>query len=276
MSETEASRTTLSVNGIAMVRQRPSLMLMRILLKAAEATLGQGLDKLTRHGEETSQLLKRLGATRVDLSDPIFADQADKDPIWAATALAIRGQRKSAASGESRRAVICAVTAQWDIAGLSAEAILELVDRLRFETADDSGPTQEREELPAWASPEEHMRELMTQLHAPPPDDSAPQILFVARLIDEQLASAFREAFTAARQRAEQLAQATGFRLGKPSFINFTIGRSSTCGEQLIRRQRCMTLLNGFSYQLTEDEIVSESPRPAEFTVNVHVNYQLE
>src|SRR5262249_58175258 len=122
MSETEASRTTLSVNGIAMVRQRPSLMLMRILLKAAEATLGQGLDKLRRHGEETSQLLKWLGATGVDLSDPIFADQADKDPIRTATALAMRAQRKSAPSGESRRAVLCAVTGQWDIAGLSAEA----------------------------------------------------------------------------------------------------------------------------------------------------------
>jgi hypothetical protein len=44
----------------------------------------------------------------------------------------------------------------------------------------------------------------------------------------------------------------------------------------MMERQRFGALLAGSSYDLAEDELVSDSPRSAEFTVIVGASYALE
>ncbi len=278
MSEPSRTRTTVSGSGVVTVRQRPSLLLMTIRLRAVEATLELGLAKLKARREAASGWLKRLGAARVDFGEPHFDDQGPQGALMkmqAVTAMAL-GQPVAGAATEGRdRAVNLVVTAQWDIAALSAEQTLVLVDRLRFEAAEDVGPTEPAEEQPSWTTPEEQLRQIMTQLHPPPRDIGAPQFLFIARPGDEQREKATAEAFGRARQNAEQLARAAGMRLGRLSMVHFgTPGVVDA--DRLMDRQRCKMLLAGSSYDLGDQESVSDSSRAVESTVTVSVSYALE
>lgn len=279
MAEPETPRTTLSTVGMVCVRQRPSRLLMKLQLKAGEATLETGLAKLKEQGEETVQLLKRLGADRVDIGEPVFADQVGKDPIQQAqaiTARALQGRRGRDSSGDNKRDLIAVVTALWDIGSLSAEETLALVDRLRFETAADTGPGEESEELPAWATPEEQVREMMAQLQAPPVADPKPEFLFLGRLTEDQWEKATSDAFAHGRHRAERLARAADKRLGRLASLSFNPAAHSIRTDRMMRRQGCLALLDGCAYDLAEDEIAAQDPRAMEFTVAVNATFHLE
>jgi hypothetical protein len=230
--------------------------------------------------EAASQWLKRLGAVRVDFGEPHFDDQTDKDPLTRMRAESVKamGKRLGAAPPEAReRGVNVVVTALWNIASLSAEAVLVLLDRLRFEAAEDTAPAEAGEEPQPWANPAEQFRDMIVQMQQPPKDDAAPKFLFIAQLSDQQLERASAEAFARARANAQRLARATGRRLGGLTSVHFGYGgRHDGRTDKLMERQRCGALLAGTSYSLEENEIASDDPRPAEFTLQVNVHYALE
>lgn len=281
MTDECQSRTTISSSGIVTVRQRPALLLMKVRLRATEATLELGLAKLKKQGEATSRWLKRLGAERVDFGEPHFADQADMDPLAKMRAVTARALGKI--SGEDfakgpTRGVCVVLTAVWPIASMSAEETLVLVDRLRFESAADSVESEAAKAIPPWASAQEHMQAMITQMHQPPTVDDSPQFLFIARLSEEQRQKATAEAFSRAHENAQRLAQAAGMRLGTSRTIHSTAGGMADVSrpDKLMDRQRCWSMLAGSSYDLGEHEIVFDDPRCAEITVSVNVSYSVE
>src|SRR5262245_11678536 len=130
MAETTASRTTVSSTGAVTVRQRPSLLLMKVRVRAAEATLELGLARLTEQCESTSRWMSRLGAVRVECGEPHFADQAEQDAATRARSAAARAMRKltpGAKPARHERGVRGVLTAVWEIGSLSAEETLVLV-----------------------------------------------------------------------------------------------------------------------------------------------------
>jgi hypothetical protein len=172
--------------------------------------------------------------------------------------------------------VIVVLTALWHIAAMSAEETLVFVDRLQFETATDAGAADPAEEFPP-ATPEEQVQAMMAQIAEPPEVDRAPQFLFIARLGEEPLAKATTEAFTLARQNAERLAQAMGLRLGNLGSIHHSVGGPEPGRpDKMLKQQRCAAILAGSSYDLGENEIVSDDPQSAAFTVKVNLHYRLE
>ena len=280
MADDNQSQSTINCVGAVTVRQRPAVLLMKVRLRATEPTLELGLARLKTHSEATAQWLKRLGAQRVDFGEPHFAEQADTDPMSKMRAMATRALRKRPTEDETdqRPHGVCLVlTAIWPVAAMSAEEILVLVDRLRFEAAEDSDEVETPDALPPWASPEEQMQEMVTQMQQPPADDS-PQFLFVARLDEVQREKAAAEAFARARQNAERLARAAGMRLGAIRMIHhmMTGGLDGSRPDRMMDRQRCLGMLAGSSYDLGEHEIVSDDPRAAEFTISVNVSYSAE
>lgn len=279
MSQSEPPRTTLSTSGTVTVRQRPTQLLMMMQLKAAESTIERGLAELKKMSDETSQLLRRLGANQIIAVDPIFAEQVTKDPIQqvqARTALAVRGRLKSKTADEGKRELVAVVAAIWEIGSMSPEAIMALQDRLRFETAEDGDPSEPKEELPAWASPEEQVQAMMERLHVPPPDTSKPEFVFLGRLSDEQWAKATNEAFARCRQKAERLAAAAGMRLGRLSSMSYHLVQSALRSDKMMRRQGFMAILDNCAYDLAEDEMPASDPRPMDFNVAVNASFHLE
>src|SRR5262245_9114330 len=139
MTDTTRPRTTVITNAIASVRLRPALVLMLVRVRAAEATLELGLADLKQRCADAVRRLTRLGATRVETGEPHEDDRADPDPMARVRAAATPRRRRPADGAlPERRGVNVTLTATWEIAGLSAEEVLGLVDRLRFDAAADA------------------------------------------------------------------------------------------------------------------------------------------
>lgn len=287
MTEHNRPRPTVSGSGSATVRQRPSVLLMLVRLRAAEATLELGLARLKERREATARWLGRLGAARADCGEPHFDDQTDKDPVAKMRALAGRAPRagrKKPPGTDDRpdRGVNAVVTGVWDIAALSPEEVLVLVDRLRFEAAADAGAGETPDEAPPWegqADPiQQQIQEMvLAQLQQPAGPDTGPQFLFVSRLGDEVREAALAEAFARARRNAERAARAAGRMLGDLVSAHVSAGHGAELRpDRLLDRQRCAALLAGSTYELGEYESASDDPRPGEFTVTVNATFALE
>jgi hypothetical protein len=270
-------RTQISGTGTVTIRQRPSLLLMKVTLHTAEPTLELGLTKLKKQCESASQWMKRLHAIRVEFGEPHFADQADKDPmkrIQAATVRVLRQQPPAKSSPDRKRDIQVIMTAIWDITSLSAEETLILVDRLQFE-ADDPEITEIAEE--SWKTPEEQTLEIMASIANSTEDERKAQFLFISRLDEAQLDKALTEAFSLAQQNAERFARSMGRRIQHLSLITFRFGDLEVGrADKLMNRQRSWALLAGCSYDPKENEVVSENPQSAEFIIKSDVHGYLE
>ena len=280
MADTPSKRTTtVCGTGTIIVRQRPTFMLLKLTLRATEPTLELGFAHLKKQREQVEKWLRGLNATQVDFGEPHFADQDGSDPMKrrAMRMTSALTRRKGADAKEEAKAqeLNVVTTALWPIDTLSAEQVLIQVDRLRFETA-ESGPPVEAEESPPWASPEERFQEIVARAVEPFVETGKPLILFSTKLSEERLNDATLRATAQARQAAERLAAAFGKPLGVPTYINANGGRmASIRADRMMARQRCEGLLSGTSYDLGEDEVVSEDPRSVEFNLSVSMNFEL-
>jgi hypothetical protein len=94
---------------------------------------------------------------------------------------------------------------------------------------------------------------------------------------EELWTKASAAAFALARQNAERLARTAGMHLGQLGHIHYgAVGPPMGRTDKIMSQQRCGAILARSSYEVGENEIISDNPQSAEFTVNMHVQYQLE
>jgi hypothetical protein len=274
MAEPNNRRSIVSADHSVSIRLRPAVLLVIARVRAAAATLDLGLAEVRRRAEDAVHRLTRLGASRAWAGIAHPDDQADPDPV-AAHMRTMAARRRPSAPAD-RPGVNVAVAATWDIAELTAEGVLALVDRLRFdiEVAADADPPDPPESPSPWADPAEQIQRMMAQV-AQPPDDRSPKFLYLARATDEQLTRAAAEAYGSARRRAARLAAAAGLRLGGVSSLMYghaAIGRP----DQMMAQQRSAALLATVGYELGDGEVAAEDPRATEVAVSVHAGLYLE
>lgn len=282
MADDPVKRPTCMATGTAVVRRRPSVLLMKLPLKTGGATLDLGLALSRTRREAAANWLRGLGAARVEIGEPHFADQAEMDQatrIRLATAKhRPRMPGAEAPDEEPDRGVRVVLTATWDIAGLSADEALLLLDRLRFESAPPppAEPAEGAEEPAAWVDPAQMIQQMMRQMTEPPAEDSAPQFLFVTRLGEDDLTRATADALVAARATAERLARAAGLTVaGLSGIISTRCGPPDGRQDQMMERMRCAGLLAGTSFESREGDVVSDDPRAVEVAVSVGAGYAL-
>jgi hypothetical protein len=249
-------------------------MLLFLRVRAAEATLDLGLTAVKQRVEDASRRLTRLGATWVGVGDPHEDEHASTDPMDKIRIPMIPGLTPPVTT--SRRGVNVTLTATWDVAGRPTEEVLRLADRLRFEAAADDEPEEPAPDVPAWASPEEQMRQLMARAAVPPKQDVSPKFLYVARPADEVMDRLAAEAYARARRAAERLARAAGRRLGGLSSTWYGTPISAARMMRLQESQTMAAVLATGSYVPADGEIVTDDPRAAELTVSVHAIHVLE
>jgi hypothetical protein len=272
-------RRTVTTFGSAAVRLRPALLIMLARVRAAEATLELGLAEVKQRCADAIQRLKRLGATWVEAGEPHEDDLANPDPMarmQAAARQAARQLRPGDAPLPKRHGVNVMLTATWDIAERSADEVLLLIDRLRFDAAADADLPDPPVKQSPRSEPEEQLQAIMAQVTEPPPEDRSPKFLYVARPTEQQLAQAAAEACEVARQRAGHIALASGHRLGELTSLMYMPAGADSRADRLMEQQRCAALLAAGSYDLREGEVVSEDPRSAAVTVSIHTTYCLE
>ena len=272
MTESNRPRSFVSTDATATTRQRPAILLMLARVRAEGATLDLGLAEVRQRSADAVRRLTRLGAVRAWAGDPHPDDHADPDPVVRMRAAA---GRMAGAASTNRPGVNVAVAATWDIAGLSADGVLTLVDQLRFDATVDAEPPEPPADPPSWANPAEQIQRMMAKA-AEPPDDRAPKFVYIARSTEEQLAQATADAYQAARRRAERLARATGLRLGAVSSLNYGHPMGGGRPDRMMADQRCAALLASVGYVLEDGEIASEDPRATELAISVHVMHHLE
>jgi hypothetical protein len=132
MADPTHPRSTVSTDSSVILRQRPAVLLMISRVRAAEATLDLGLGEVQRRSEDAVHRLTRLGASRAWAGSPHHDDQANPDPLAASMREAAARHRPPVAAIANRPGMNIAVAATWDIAALTPEGVLALVDRLRL------------------------------------------------------------------------------------------------------------------------------------------------
>ena len=275
MTDPARPRSTVSTHGTVTLRPPPGVLLMIARVRAAEATLDIGLGEVRRRADDAARRLVRLGAARTWVGPPHPDDQADPDPV-AGQMRAVAARRRPAATGPADRpGVNIAGAATWDIAGLPAERVLALVDRLRFDAAADADPPDPSAGPPPWADPVEQIQQLMARA-AEPADDRSPWFVYLARATDGQLAAAVADAYRSARHRAERLAGAAGQRVCGVSSLTYGQPAAGGRPDQLMAQQRCAALLAAVGYELGDGEVAAEDPRAAEVAVSVHATHYLD
>ncbi len=277
MSDTTPARSIVTSGATTTLRLKPSILVMLVRLRAAEATLELGLASVKQRAADASLRLNRLGATRVDTGEPHEDDRANPDPMARMRAARMpRRHQPAEAPLPERRGVNINLTATWDIDGKSVEEVLMLVDQLRFDAAADADtPSQPVADPPSWSTPQEQMRVFMAQM-AEQQDDRSPKFLYLARPTDEQLAQATADAYATARRTAERLARAVGRRLGELVSLGTASIAAEHRSDRVMERQRCAALVEASSYVLQEGEVVSEDPRTVLLPINVHTGHHLE
>lgn len=276
MSDPTRSKATVNATASVTFRQRPDILLMVLRVRATEATLDLGLVGLKKQCAEASIRLTRLGSAKVSVGEPHWDDQAELDPMAKMRAAVPKRVRPGEPAIQSRRGVNVVLSATWDIAKLSAEETLALVDHLGFEVAADAEVKPEAQEVPSdWANPEEQIRQMMAQFTEPPAEDRSPKFLYIAQMDESRQIAAATEAHARARGRAERFAIAAGRRLGEISSLH--PGYASDCRtDKLMEKQRCSAWLAGCCYDLNDGTSVSEDARAVEFTASVSANFYLE
>ena len=280
MASESEEQARCSVAGTAVVRRRPSVLVMKLPLKAAGATLDLGLARSRTQREAAAGWLRGLGADHVEIGEPHFADQAEMDQatrIRAVTAAARpRRPGADAPAADAARGVRVVLTATWDISRLSADEVLLLLDRLRFESAPPAPPAEPAEEQPAWTDPAEAVMRVMQQFTEPPAENLAPQFLFVTRLAADEVERATADALAAARRSADLVARAAGRRVvGLSSVIGHRAAVPDGRHDQMVERNRCAALLAGTTFVLREGDVVADDPRAVDVVVTLNATFTL-
>ena len=272
------TEATVSARGMARIRMKPDSLLMMGKLKATGTTLELALIELRKQFDATSKWLERLNATEVEFGTPRFPDQVEP------TALSVIQQkrtRRTSAVATSSKEVIAVYTAVFSVGEMSSDEVLILADRLRFEsaTAEESQAETQVNPVLSPVDVQRQVEEIMAQMSVGANDnDNSVRFMFRSRLSPEIEKKVTKEAFDSAHTQAMMLAETAGRKLGPLKGIS-QYGNSileANISTSQIHRQTMMPELSETSYGMRQFEFsLSESPRPFEFSVNVHVTYNL-
>ncbi|HQR09498.1 MAG TPA: SIMPL domain-containing protein [Gemmatales bacterium] len=264
--------------GITIVRQAPTQLLMKLPLQATGATLELGLASLRKQTAAAQRWLQSLGAINILTGDPHFASTSSDNPIKRASEMTARmlGQAKPTNQDAARtKTVYQFLTAFWDLTGKSAEERLVLLDRLQFEAASDTPMTEESDPLPGnemFGDPQQ-MQAMLAEMMKPKEEPRQAHFLFITRLGEEAIRQAYQEAFAQACSKAEQLAASAGLTLGRIESVGYGHATDYISPYRHMEQQASHTILAGTGYQPREHESVSEQPLSAEFRLSVTVYF---
>ena len=270
---------TISAQGRAMIRQRPSYLLMSGMLQASEATLELALENLHKRSDATLKWLKRLEAQGIEFSEPRFPEQVDPDPMSSMMTRRItnrKGYEPPESEDDGKKKINVVYTARWPIDKMSSDQVLIFADRLKFEASELADPESAPEEEPVWTPDDDPLQTMMSQMMEPAADAST-RFFFISQLSKEQYQVGLSDALADAQETAETIAKAAGRKIIRIQSIQCS---PDTAGQlhmmNRIRRQFEASNLAETSYGQGENEIVSESPKAAVFSVTLTAIYLID
>jgi uncharacterized protein YggE len=223
--QSPAVSDSITAVGTSSVKKPPDAMRLVIQLAAEGKTLKEALEKVSQRKEAAKKKLVALGAAEGGIQfEDLRPETPNQQQLMEQAMKARMGTGKKPAPGPGGAAnvrLMVTLKAQWPLTGKSPEELLtralELQEKVK---ATDLAELKQ-------ASPEERERLEEQQAGgefnfgmpaAPAPGE--PAFTFVAKISDEEMASAAQAAFKSAEAKAQQLAKAAGVRLGPLRQLN--------------------------------------------------------
>lgn len=271
------SNRSISVQGTKVVRVNPSDYILIGSIKGEGATLENALSKLGQKRSKVEPWLTGVGKAKIDFGVPRLPEQKDLDVYTATVARHKHMLPHQPPKSTGMRKVFQTYSAIWSIENMSADEILILSDRLRFEAQPDVTPDESAEPFDAMTefSPE-HIQKRMSKLLQPAEDaDPETYFLFRSQLSNEEFTAGVKSACENARENADMIAAGAGQSIGELRSISSHSVASITHATDAIHRNTFQPMLKEVDSVAGERMILSENPKPAEFSISLHLTFDL-
>lgn len=273
----DKSEATVSVEGKAVIRIKPSDFILIGSVTGEGTTLQNALDELEKKRAQVEPWLLEIGNATIEFGSARLPEQAEVDVFKAAAARGMSHLQSPTEPVAKTRKVFQAYSAVWSIEEMTSNQILIFSDRLRFETQDK--PVEESLPEPDFESeefdPEMFQKQLLARMEPNREENREAHFLFRSRLPKEEFESGIKNACENARRNAELIASGAGRKLGDLQ----SISGHSICGydhlHNDVHRSSLLPMLNEVDLTAGERVSLSENPKPAKFDISLHASYKL-
>jgi uncharacterized protein YggE len=207
--------------GSAVVKQMPSIMRMSIQFKEAGKDLPDALKNLKDRRDSAAAQLAKLGAKKESIREGLPAVVGD-DPQMAQAMAMMNGRpggAKKKKAGAAKVNVSGTLSAEWPLPAGNMEEVLLAAQELKdkIQAAELAGSQKEKKKLSPEEQEEAEEMEMLQRQYSQRPEvkPGEPAYVFYATISPADQQKARTTAFQKARQQAEQLASASGEKLGK-------------------------------------------------------------
>lgn len=219
------SQAVVSGTGTVVARELPMTMRVSIQFKETGKDLAEALKTLKDRRAAASSQFVKLGASKESLREgpPALMGEDPQSARQMAMMMNHRGSRKKKAAA-AKVTVMGSVNAEWSLPKGGIEELLLFVQPLKDKlNAADLAGQKEKKKLTAEEEEEQEEMELLQQQMGESSDamkSGEPRYIFIARLSEAEQKKLRAAAFQKAREQAEQLAVASGRKLGKLRGLN--------------------------------------------------------
>ena len=275
----------ISGSGTVLVKRRPEIMRMQVVLSGSGKTIQDALAKLKTVRESAVKRLEELGADKSSIKvDPPTAgvtQQQQNLEMMMRQQLAARGRAVASNDGAPKSVdVSAALTADWQLKDESAEERLvrvhELQEKVRgadlAKAKDATHRSLEEQEK------DEETAALMASYQSDNgPKPGEPTFLFVSKISEQDRDQAVAEAFQKATTEAARLSKAAGIKRGKLRSLhagetdidydaNMYAGGSQAYVYQMLQQQRAKG-------KTSTNEAVGADPAEVKVTITVTASF---
>lgn len=273
---TANNSATVSVEGRAVIRVKPSDFILIGSVTGEGSTLQNALDELEEKRAQVEPWLLGIGNATIEFGAARLPEQTDPSIYQSPMTRGMPNLHGPEPEVRTRK-VFQAYLAVWSIENMSSNEILIFSDRMRFETQDkniEEDPQDSATDLNEF-DPQMLHKQLLSRMEPNREENREAHFLFRARLPKKEFETGVAIACEDAMANAKLLAAGVGRKVGNlRSVSGHSIGRIDQIQNDMHRSNQ-HPMLN--EVDLTADEWVSlsENPKPARFTISFHASYEL-
>ncbi len=288
----EASPGTVSGMGTVSIKTKPQRLRMTIQLQEKGKTVQESLAKLADRLIAARLQLEELSPKETDVSkrmhmsnsEPTLSSgQTDEEKQMQQMMMQQMRSRGRAPKGlQVPKSVTTAITltAEWPVWDKSNEELLLFADTLqeKIKAADLAGLNEPKQLTPEEEELQAEMEEMMSDYgygneQAKPGE---PSFVYVAKISEEERATALAAAFEKAKAQAQRLAVAAGAKFGKLSSLSGGTSPSDEDSYGYNGYAMRMMMAQAATSSDDENEAITASPGLVTFQVMVNATFRLE
>lgn len=276
---------TISAVGSCSVKQLPEAMQAVITVQGRAKTFDEAFEKLLSEQAATVEKLQKLGVEKERVQfEGLGVDQSQENKRRQMEAMISQRMRQAGQKPVSVPEVVtltCKAMVEWPLAGKTPEDLLKESHAIR-QKIKEADFTPKATEL---SLEEEELAEELggMSFHSGDDEDSdEPRFLYIARIPEDEVRKAYVTAFQHARKQGENLAEATGCKLGVLLKASGTMSKNTASQNPYGRHNQdyyLMQMLNSQQYgsdDTRQRECLALTAEPVTFLFGIQAVFVME